>query len=111
MRFIAVRLIHVFVDMNSTRHACAFIVQVYQWLEEVYGGERVPQYEVNERTIEILYGLMQRNRRRNKHSALELDDVKQKSHEYNAEGTSRYVNCLYAAQGCTYIMKTVFFCS
>jgi hypothetical protein len=92
-------------------HACAFIVQVYQWLEEVYDGERVPQYEVNERTIEILYGLMQRNRRRNKHSSLELDDVKQKSHEYSAEGTSCYSCCqlcLYAMLGCTYIMETVF---
>ena len=66
--------------------------QVRQWLEEVYGGEKVPQYEVNDQTINILYELMLLNRMRDKHGYSEIEDLKQKILEYNAEGCFSYLN-------------------
>ena len=62
------------------------------WLEKVFGGEEVPAYELNSRTISILYELMLRNDRFDKSTCLISDDLKQKAEEYAAEGKSHSVD-------------------
>ena len=36
------------------------------WLEKLYGGEAIPQYEINQRTIDVLYDLMLKNEQQDK---------------------------------------------
>ena len=56
------------------------------WLEHLYGGEEIPEFEVNERTIEILHSLMVKNETKNRETQLVTDDLNQKTTEYTAEG-------------------------
>ena len=62
------------------------MLQVRYWLEQMFEGETVPQYEVNETTITVLYDLACKNEAVNKDTRLLLEDLGQKAEEYNAEG-------------------------
>ena len=56
------------------------------WLEKVFAGADIPQYEINEHTIDTLHGLMQRNQERDRETQIIIDDLNQKAEEYHAEG-------------------------
>ncbi|KFR16051.1 HAUS augmin-like complex subunit 1, partial [Opisthocomus hoazin] len=60
--------------------------QVGAWLKKIYGNEPVPQYEVNESTVDILYQLAECNEARDKDVSLLIEDMKQKAKEYEAKG-------------------------
>jgi len=46
----------------------------------------VPQYEVNDWTLGVLYQLMSKNERLNSHSVCVREDLYQKAKEYKTEG-------------------------
>ena len=60
------------------------------WLDKLYGGESVPQYEINTRTVDILYDLMRANQRQDERAAaLVADDLMIKADEYSAESENK----------------------
>ncbi|XP_004380974.1 HAUS augmin-like complex subunit 1 [Trichechus manatus latirostris] len=59
--------------------------QVAAWLKKIFGDHRIPQYEVNPRTTEILYHLSERNKARDRDVSLVIEDLKQKASEYESE--------------------------
>ncbi|NXE10398.1 HAUS1 protein, partial [Lophotis ruficrista] len=59
--------------------------QVTLWLKKMYGNQPIPQYEVNARTVDILYELAECNEARDKDVSLLIEDMKQKAAEYEAE--------------------------
>ncbi|NXS65881.1 HAUS1 protein, partial [Pandion haliaetus] len=59
--------------------------QVTLWLNKIYGNQPVPQYEVNARTIDILYELVECSEARDRDVSLLIEDMKQKATEYEAE--------------------------
>ncbi|XP_075267762.1 HAUS augmin-like complex subunit 1 [Opisthocomus hoazin] len=61
------------------------IQRVGAWLKKIYGNEPVPQYEVNESTVDILYQLAECNEARDKDVSLLIEDMKQKAKEYEAK--------------------------
>lgn len=56
------------------------------WLSTVFGDQPVPHFEVNTRTVDILYQLAQSSEARCSDTALLIEDHKQKASEYEAEG-------------------------
>lgn len=52
----------------------------------MFGEQVVPQFEVNTRTVDILYQLAQSSEARCSDTALLIEDLKQKAAEYQAEG-------------------------
>uniref|UniRef100_A0A8D0H9F9 Uncharacterized protein n=1 Tax=Sphenodon punctatus TaxID=8508 RepID=A0A8D0H9F9_SPHPU len=69
------------------------LMGVTLWLKKTFGDQPVPQYEVNARTIDILYELAECNEARDRDVALITDDMKQKTTEYESEGElGRVVN-------------------
>ncbi|CAH1253032.1 HAUS1 [Branchiostoma lanceolatum] len=60
--------------------------KVRHWLDQMFEGETVPPYEVNETTITVLYDLACKNEVVDKDTRLLLEDLGQKADEYNAEG-------------------------
>ncbi|PVD19507.1 hypothetical protein C0Q70_19996 [Pomacea canaliculata] len=60
--------------------------EVQGWLDQLFAGSRVPEYEHNEQTIDILYQLMQRNRACDRDTQLLIQDLQQKAKEYASEG-------------------------
>ncbi|XP_053557042.1 HAUS augmin-like complex subunit 1 isoform X1 [Bombina bombina] len=68
--------------------------QIVTWLKNIFGDKPIPQYEVNNRTIEILHQLAEWNEARDKDIALVTDDLKQKSAEVKAE--AKYLQELLA---------------
>lgn len=56
------------------------------WLSTVFGDQPVPHFEVNTRTVDILYQLAQSSEARCRDTALLTEDLKQKASEYEAEG-------------------------
>ncbi|XP_071110633.1 HAUS augmin-like complex subunit 1 isoform X1 [Haliotis cracherodii] len=76
--------------------------QILVWLEQMYGGESVPQFELNQKTISILYKLMQENQLQDKNCQLVIDDLRQKAAEYGVEAQrlSRVVKDVNLSQGC-----------
>ncbi|XP_026184468.1 HAUS augmin-like complex subunit 1 [Mastacembelus armatus] len=66
---------------------CEKINKVNSWLSTVFGDQPVPQFEVNIRTVDILYQLAQSSEARCRDTALFIEDLKQKTSEYEAEGT------------------------
>lgn len=60
--------------------------QVNSWLGAVFGEQVVPQFEVNTRTVDILYQLAQCSEARCSDTAFLIEDLKQKAAEYQAEG-------------------------
>lgn len=60
--------------------------QVNSWLSTVYGDQPVPHFEVNTRTVDILYQLAQSSEARCSDTALLTEDLRQKASEYQCEG-------------------------
>lgn len=52
----------------------------------MYGDQPVPQYKVNARSVDILHQLAECNETRDRDVSLLIDDVKQKTAEYELEG-------------------------
>ncbi|XP_022104709.1 HAUS augmin-like complex subunit 1 isoform X2 [Acanthaster planci] len=67
-------------EVVSERHR-----EVRAWLERTFAGAAIPQYEINERTMEILQGLMTRNQERDREAQIVTEDAWQKTEEYNTE--------------------------
>ncbi|KAF1378521.1 hypothetical protein PFLUV_G00191430 [Perca fluviatilis] len=65
---------------------CEKIKKVNSWLGAVFGDQPVPHFEVNTRTVDILYQLAQSSEARCSDTALLTEDLKQKASEYQAEG-------------------------
>ncbi|XP_008276106.1 HAUS augmin-like complex subunit 1 [Stegastes partitus] len=65
---------------------CEKINKVNSWLSKVFGDQPVPQFEVNTRTVDVLYQLAQSSEARCSDTALLVEDLKQKTSEYQAEG-------------------------
>lgn len=63
-----------------------WLPQVNSWLSAVFGDQAVPQFEVNTRTVDILYQLAQSSEARCSDTALLIEDLRQKASEYQAEG-------------------------
>ncbi|XP_054907648.1 HAUS augmin-like complex subunit 1 isoform X3 [Poeciliopsis prolifica] len=61
------------------------LIQVNSWLEGVFGDQPVPSFEVNTRTVDILYQLAQSSEARCSDTALLIEDYKQKTSEYQAD--------------------------
>ncbi|XP_072230776.1 HAUS augmin-like complex subunit 1 [Leuresthes tenuis] len=64
---------------------CDKIKKVNSWLSAVFGDQPVPQFEVNTRTVDILYQLAQSSEARRSDTALLIEDLKQKASEYQAD--------------------------
>ncbi|XP_054636563.1 protein eva-1 homolog C-like isoform X2 [Dunckerocampus dactyliophorus] len=65
---------------------CENINKVNSWLCAAFGDQAVPQYEVNSRTVDILYQLAQASETRCSDTKLLIEDLNQKAAEYQAEG-------------------------
>lgn len=60
--------------------------QVNSWLNSVFGDQPVPRFEVNTRTMDVLYQLAQSSEARCRDTTLLIEDLKQKASEYEADG-------------------------
>ncbi|NXG21274.1 HAUS1 protein, partial [Grallaria varia] len=58
--------------------------QVTLWLKKIYGDRPIPVYEVNERTVDILHGLMERSEARDGDVSLLIEEMKHQETEYEA---------------------------
>lgn len=61
-------------------------MQVTQWLRKVFGQQPVPEFEVNTRTVEILYELAESSELRCREVELLIEDHEQKTEEYSSDG-------------------------
>ncbi|NXO94578.1 HAUS1 protein, partial [Certhia brachydactyla] len=59
--------------------------QVTLWLKKIYGDRPVPEYEVNERTVDILHEIMECNEERDRDVMLLIEDMKDRATRYEAE--------------------------
>ncbi|NWU39464.1 HAUS1 protein, partial [Hylia prasina] len=59
--------------------------QVTLWLKKIYGDVPIPQYEVNERTVDILHEVMECNEERDKDIMLLIEDMEDQTTKYEAE--------------------------
>ncbi|NXW52546.1 HAUS1 protein, partial [Nyctiprogne leucopyga] len=59
--------------------------QVILWLKKIYGNQPIPEYEVNARTVDILYELAEHNEARDRDVSLLIENVKQRATEYEAK--------------------------
>jgi len=59
--------------------------QVFSWLQQVFGEDPIPQFEINSFTLNILEQLANRNQEQNKHAEFITRDYIQKTSEYAAE--------------------------
>ncbi|KPP67934.1 HAUS augmin-like complex subunit 1-like, partial [Scleropages formosus] len=59
---------------------------VMQWLKKVFGEQTIPEFEVNTRSVDVLYQLAESSEARCGEVALLLEDYRQKAAEYQAEG-------------------------
>ncbi|NXQ28743.1 HAUS1 protein, partial [Alaudala cheleensis] len=59
--------------------------QVTLWLKKIYGDVPIPEYEVNERTVEILHEVMECNEERDRDVMLLIEDMKDRTTKYEAE--------------------------
>ncbi|XP_005807112.1 HAUS augmin-like complex subunit 1 [Xiphophorus maculatus] len=64
---------------------CEKLRKVNSWLGVVFGDQPVPPFEVNTRTVDILYQLAQSSEARCSDTALLIEDYKQKTSEYQAD--------------------------
>ncbi|NXG92451.1 HAUS1 protein, partial [Stercorarius parasiticus] len=58
--------------------------QIALWLKKIYRNRPIPAFEVNKRTVDILYDLAKRNEARDMDVSLVIEDMKQKATEYEA---------------------------
>ncbi|NXT58557.1 HAUS1 protein, partial [Pluvianellus socialis] len=68
--------------------------QVTLWLKKIYGYQPISQYELNARTVDTLYKLLERNEARDRDVSLLIADMKEKATEYKAE--AKYTERLLA---------------
>ncbi|XP_071281908.1 HAUS augmin-like complex subunit 1 [Agelaius tricolor] len=61
------------------------LTRVTLWLKKLYGGVPIPEYEVNERTVDILHEIMENNEERDKDVMLLIEDMKDRTSKYEAE--------------------------
>ncbi|NXR91755.1 HAUS1 protein, partial [Hypocryptadius cinnamomeus] len=59
--------------------------QVTLWLKKLYQHVPFPEYEVNERTVDILHEIMECNEERDKDVMLLIEDMKDRASKYEAE--------------------------
>jgi len=59
---------------------------VESWLDKILAGQPIPRYELNDTTVSILAGLMERNQAQDLAAELVREDWLQKTKEYKAEG-------------------------
>lgn len=59
--------------------------KIILWLKKIFGDKLLPPYEVNTRTVELLYQLAEWNEARDKDLTLVLEDQKLKTAEIKAE--------------------------
>ncbi|XP_030325648.1 HAUS augmin-like complex subunit 1 [Strigops habroptila] len=59
--------------------------RVTTWLKKVFGNQPIPQYEVNEQTVDILCKLAEYNEARDTDVSLVIEGLKEWSKEYKAE--------------------------
>ncbi|NWS06742.1 HAUS1 protein, partial [Motacilla alba] len=59
--------------------------QVTLWLKKLYEGVPVPEYEVNERTVDILHEIMECNEETDRDIMLLIEDMKDRTSKYEAE--------------------------
>ncbi|NXA89464.1 HAUS1 protein, partial [Melanocharis versteri] len=59
--------------------------QVTLWLKKIYGDVPIPEYEVNERTVDILHEVMECNEERDKDVTLLIEDMKDRATKYEAQ--------------------------
>lgn len=60
------------------------------WLQKTFGDQSIPSYEADARTVDILYQLAVCNESRNSDISLLIDDMKQKTEEYESEGENGF---------------------
>ncbi|KAJ7988300.1 hypothetical protein DPEC_G00322140 [Dallia pectoralis] len=65
---------------------CEKSEKVRKWLRAVFGDQPIPEYEVNRRTIDVLYQLAEASADRCKETSLLIVDKQQKASEYQAVG-------------------------
>ena len=65
--------------------------QVFAWLQQVFGEDPIPQFEINSFTLGVLGQLAIRNQEQNKHAVLITKDFIQKTSEYAAEGNEQFI--------------------
>ncbi|NWR95574.1 HAUS1 protein, partial [Furnarius figulus] len=58
--------------------------QVALWLKKIYRNRPIPSYEVNERTADILHGLMELNEARDRDISLVIEEMKDQEAVYDA---------------------------
>ncbi|XP_074934752.1 HAUS augmin-like complex subunit 1 isoform X2 [Phalacrocorax aristotelis] len=63
----------------------AKLYRIALWLKKVYGNRPVPRYEVNARTIDILYELVKHKEAKDRDMALVAAELKHKAKEYEAQ--------------------------
>uniref|UniRef100_A0A3P8ZCQ8 HAUS augmin-like complex, subunit 1 n=1 Tax=Esox lucius TaxID=8010 RepID=A0A3P8ZCQ8_ESOLU len=63
-----------------------YTFQVSRWLRTVFGDQTIIEYEVNTRTIDLLYQLAEASALRCKETSLLIEDHPQKASEYQADG-------------------------
>ncbi|NWT74729.1 HAUS1 protein, partial [Prunella himalayana] len=59
--------------------------QVTLWLKKLFEGAPIPEYEVNERTVDILHEVMECNEERDKDVMLLIEDMKERASKCEAE--------------------------
>ncbi|PKU30112.1 haus augmin-like complex subunit 1 [Limosa lapponica baueri] len=59
--------------------------QAVEWLKKVYGSEPIPDFQVNERTVDFLYNLAECSEARESDAALQIENMKQEAAEYEAK--------------------------
>ncbi|GFS05724.1 HAUS augmin-like complex subunit 1 [Elysia marginata] len=70
---------------RAERRASEVKVKVMAWLSNIFGDEQIPDFEINQQTIEFLHQLSQETLQHDQHLQLVTTDFKQKASEYNAE--------------------------
>ncbi|XP_068031830.1 HAUS augmin-like complex subunit 1 [Anomalospiza imberbis] len=66
------------------------LVRVTLWLKKLFTIVPIPVYEVNERTVDILHEVMERNEEREKDVMLLIKDMKDRASKYEAETDYRH---------------------
>lgn len=59
---------------------------MYAWLEDLFGDEPIPDFELTEATVQYLHQLMLTSRKNDHYVRLIVDELEQKTNEYYAEG-------------------------
>lgn len=81
--------------LNHVRRNCLFkfrccvtknaFTQVQQWLESLFTGEDIPDYEINSHTVNVLYAMATQSERKAALATVAIEDIEQKNKEYIAE--------------------------